>query len=167
MSRWITDTFTTASIGPASSLLINRTIPANDINLGKIKVVPATLGVTSQVFIYNSAAATPADIVYDTAAFPAILVDPLEDDGGGVTVERNEGFVVPYEDADSSLALHLQIFNNDVVAKTYTVTLIYELATAASQVVAVPGGLKATAFAVGLDITSSVTASLKDRKSVV
>jgi len=73
MSRWITDTFVTASIGAGASLVINRPIPNNAVNLGKIKVVPGSIGVTSQVLIFAKATALDADMAYKSLASQVIL----------------------------------------------------------------------------------------------
>jgi hypothetical protein len=152
------DVFTTATINAGASLVINHTIPSHSIDLYKIKVVPSAGSGPSIFEIYQKGSAGASDKVYGTKAFAGNLIDPVEDQGGGVVVERNEGFIIPYFDVDESLALHIKITNQDTVAKTYTVTLIYELATAASFGGGVPEDLKVSGLAAGLAITGIVKA---------
>lgn len=127
MSRLATASFTTASVGAASFLNHNESINGNFINILKVKVVPSVVGVTSEVQIYEKDTFLDADLIWGTNPFAGTEFDPIQKDAAGVVTETNKGHVVPYQDQDSSNELHIKFVNNDSQAKTYTVTVEYEL----------------------------------------
>lgn len=160
MGRYTTDSFTSASVPAHSSLAIDRIIGSNFINLVKIKATPSVGSGTSQLQIFKSASLDISTLAYNTVPFSGSLIDPIEDDGGGIIQERNEGFVAPYEDADASLRLHLTITNNYNSAQTYAISIKYEVAFGGSALSGPPGSLIAQATASGLNINSTVIALL-------
>jgi hypothetical protein len=121
------ETFTSASVSAGGTLIVNHTIVANKINITKIKVSPSIVAQgTNRIEFFKKDTCLLADLAYSTDDYIGTLVDPVEDDGGVIT-ERNEGFVVAYEDSDASLELHIQITNNHTVAKTYAFEITYEI----------------------------------------
>lgn len=127
MSRYATASFTTASVGAASFLNHNESIKGNFINILKVKVVPSVDGVTSEAQIYEKDTFQTADLIWGTNPFAGTDFDPIQKDAAGVVTEANKGFVVPYRDQDLSDELHIKLINNDTVAKTFDVTVEYEL----------------------------------------
>lgn len=130
MSRYIPESFTSGTVAAGGTLVVNHAILANQINLLKIKVVPSVILGTNKIEIFKKDTCLPADLAYSTDDYLNTLCDPVEDDAG-ITIERNEGFVCPYEDSDETLELHIKITNNHTVSKTYAFTIEYELAPAA------------------------------------
>ncbi len=126
MARYTTLSFTSASIGANTSLVINQAILSDIINVYKIKVTQGTPGGTTQVSIFKKSTALAADLIYNTVAFAGDLVDPVNDDGSNPVTEVNEGFLFPYEDLDAGKKLHIKIFNNDSVGKTFAIEIVYE-----------------------------------------
>lgn len=136
------------------------TIPANIINVAKIKIIPSIPAAPSQVMICQENTYSSAGTVYKTKQFTGTLVDPIEDDGVS-KVERTQGFVCSYEDLANSLQLYLRITNSHSASVTYTGTIWVdpEYSHGSSGViVGVPDGLDARAYASGLTITTGVTA---------
>jgi hypothetical protein len=121
--RYQTLTFTSGSVTANSSLQTNRTSLPSLFNILKLKVVPNTPGGTARVQIFKKDTFLVADLIFNSISFSGTMVTPIERD---TQSERNEGFVVPYEDDDASGELHIQIYNEDSVAKTFTVTVVYE-----------------------------------------
>lgn len=125
-SRYTTLTFTSGSVSAGSTLTSNQTISDDHINIYKVKVSTATTTSTADIELYKRDTYQLADRVYWANDFScaAAFVDPRERTSG---TERNEGFVVPYEDLDETTELHIKLTNNDSSAKTFTVTVIYEV----------------------------------------
>jgi hypothetical protein len=127
MVRYTIDTFTSGSIAGSGSGTVNHTLSFNAINVYKLKVVPSSAGAggTTQIEIYKKDTFLAADLVYRSGEFTGTLIDTGEDSGSAIT-EREEGFVLPYEDSDTSFELHIKIINNDASARTYSFTVVYE-----------------------------------------
>lgn len=126
MSRYIVETFTSPSVAGSGNLVVNHVILSNQVNINKIKVVPSVLSGTNKVEIFKHATCLPADTAYATDGYLETLVDPVQDEDDIVT-EKNEGFVATYEDLDATNVMHIKLTNGYVSAKTYTITLTYEL----------------------------------------
>jgi hypothetical protein len=124
--RWIIDSFTTATINPGSSLVVNRTLPFPILIIGKVKVTPNIVGGTATFGIYKSATCLDADVVYRAIDFDAtkVLVDPVEYTPSA-DYERAEGLIGAYEDLDALNQLHIKITNDDSVEKTFDVAVYY------------------------------------------
>lgn len=125
MSRYTTHTFTTASIPAGTSATFDRAFGVSALNVYKIIVTPSIAGSSNQVEIYKSSTYAAAKRVYGTRAYIGTLIEPMEDVGAG-PVERNEGFIFPYEDDDAVGQLHLKIYNNHTNAQTYDVKIVWE-----------------------------------------
>lgn len=126
MSRFQHFNTTTAAVGPASSTPpIVWALGANYVNIYLIVVTPSIAGTSNQVEIYSSADYAPGHRVYGTRAYTGTLIDPMEDIGSG-PVQRNEGFVFPYEDIDAGGNLHPKIYNNHTLSQTYVVDVYWE-----------------------------------------
>ena len=125
MGRTVAESWTTASVAAGASLTENRVINRNYLNVTKVKVVPSLTGQTSKFQIYKKDTHVIADIAYSSGDFAGTFYDPEELDGG-VSTERNGGFVANYEDLDASGELHTKVWNDDSQAKTYTITVEYE-----------------------------------------
>ena len=134
MPRFTSKTFVTASVGAGDFLNHNEVIGNSTFDILKIKIVPSVVGVDSIAQIYEKDTFTTADLVWGTNPFPATGFDPVQQDSAGVETEANRGFVVPYEDQDATGELHIKLVNNDTQAKTYTITIIYEIVPATSVV---------------------------------
>jgi hypothetical protein len=132
MARYEDAVLTTSLVPAGEWLPINQPISSSMINLVKIKVVPNSAGGTSRFQVFKRGTFLEMDKLYDTREFTGSLIDPVEDysdpmtDTPGATAERNEGSPIPYEDDDAGDILHLRIYNGDVNARTYTVTVRYE-----------------------------------------
>lgn len=123
MARTQQISYTSGSVSAGSSLQVNTTGLPSIFNIVKIKVTPNTPGATSRFELYKRDTFAAADLAYSTDEFDTGLVDPWE---AGSGTERTFGFVVPYEDLDSTGELHAKIYNNDTVSKTYAVVIDYE-----------------------------------------
>jgi len=134
MPRFTSTTFVTASVSASSFLNHNEVIGDSTFDILKVKVVPSVVGATSEAQIYERDTFLTADLVWGTNPFPATGFDPVQKDSAGVETEATRGFVVPYEDQDATTELHIKLVNNDTVAKTYTITIIYEAVAATSVV---------------------------------
>lgn len=136
------------------------TIPANIVNIAKIKVVPSVSTAQSEFMICKSNSYAPSTIVYRTDIFTGPLIDPIEDTGA-IKIERNQGFVCAYEDVNLSLQLYIYIKNLDANPVTYNGIIWVDAEYSHSTtgiVVGVPDGLEGKAYASNLNITSGVTA---------
>jgi hypothetical protein len=157
MARFTTVVFTTSSVSPGGSLNYDLTILLDTIDIGLIKIIPSIHAGTDQVIIYKKAARGSSDIIWSTKAFTgASSIDPVDSTGA----EINEGWIIPYYDEDNTKCLHFTFKNNHSAAKTYTVTIKYEVMP--TDVAAVPGspeGLVGRAVANGLRLLNIVTAS--------
>jgi len=168
MARFTTTTFVTASVSATSSLNHNEVIGDSNINIYKIKVVPSIVGVTSDAQLYEKDTFLDADRVWGTNPFTGTAFDPIQKDSAGVITEANRGFVVPYEDQDTSGEIHIKLVNNDSQAKTFTVTIVWEeVSLITGDDLEVDGNLKfksGTAFFGTLDhaITAARTWTLPD-----
>lgn len=136
MARFTTKTFVTASVPATSSLNHNEVLTSqpNFINILKIKVVPSIVGGTTEAQIYEKDTFLTADLLWGTNPFTATGFDPIQKDSAGVITEILRGFIVPYEDLDGTGELHIKLINNDSQAKTYTITVIYEVIRIADDV---------------------------------
>lgn len=124
MARFIVDTFNTGTITAGNSATFHRTITANKINVGKIKIVPSGL-TTGFVFeIFKKDTCLNADRQYGTKdpTQRNPFFEPTNRSGGEVL----EGFIIPYEDLDETLELHIKVTNKDSVSRNYDVTIHYE-----------------------------------------
>jgi len=124
MSRYKTVT-ASQTVGAFATVMVNLQLYLSETDIFKLKVVPSIGGGTCQISVFKRATGLPADLVYETVDFTGTLVDPVDDDGGGVVFERNEGFVFAYEDLDGTGQLHLQIYNNNAASKTFTITVMH------------------------------------------
>lgn len=159
MAKYTTVTHTTASVaGAGGSLDFEIDIPANSVDIYKVKITPSGGTGTSVFSILKAAARAASDLVYKTQAWDdAVWYDPVEDDGGAYA-ERNQGFVCRYEDADLALKLYCTIVNNDANARTYDVSIDIAASPFTPSVLGVPDLLVAEAMANGLSIRSTVLA---------
>lgn len=124
-SRYTTETFTSASVSAGATLNINRTSLADKMDLVKIKVVPDAPGGSFDFKIYKADTFAAAKLLAFWDDVAPNLYAPM-DISSGVPAEGLEGPAIPYDDDDASAELHLQIINNDGVAHTYTVTILWE-----------------------------------------
>lgn len=134
MPRFSSITFVTASIPSSDFLNHNEVIGNSAFDILAIKVVPSIVGSTTEVQVYERDTFLTADLLYSSNPFVATGFDPIQKDAGGVITEALRGFVAPYEDQDSTGEFHIKLINNDSQAKTYTVTLVYEVVAATSVV---------------------------------
>jgi hypothetical protein len=155
MGRYQTASFTTASVAGSGGILNHDlTIPANGIDISRIKITPSIAAGTQVVEIFLTASRSSSDLLYSTRAWTAAYFADPEDDAG---VYGLQGWVVPYYDTDETTKLHFRFTNNHTVAKTYAVEIDYEyMSTSDAGVEGVPEELFATAIANGLVITSGV-----------
>lgn len=125
--RFQTYSFVTSAVAAAGSSTFDRPIPGlpNFINIVKIVITPSIAGSSNKAEIYKSDTYAAAKRVWGTDDYAGTCIDPMEDIGAG-PVNRNEGFVVPYDDDDGTGEIHLKIYNNHVLAQTYTVTITWE-----------------------------------------
>jgi len=150
----------TVAIAAGGLASFGVTIPANTVNVAKIKVVPSIAAAESELLICQSNSYALTTAVYRTKRFIGVLIDPIEDDGT-VKVERTQGYVCSYEDLNSSLQMYLFINNWHTATVTYTGTIWVDAEyshVSSGVIVGVPDGLDARAFASGLVITTGVTA---------
>ena len=127
MPRFSTKTFVTASVPASGSLNHNEVIGDSFFDVHKIKIVPSIVGGTSEAQIYEKDTFLVADLIWGTNPFAATAFDPVQKDSAGVETEAQRGFIIPYEDQDATTELHIKLINNDGQAKTYTVTIEYEV----------------------------------------
>jgi hypothetical protein len=160
MSRYTTDSFTTASVLANGGILdFSRSLPNNFVDIVKIEITPAVVAGTAQFWIHSNSARAAGQVLYNSGIWSGTkFYDPVEDNAGSFA-ERNEGFVGRYYDALSALSMYCRIQNNDVSNKTYDIKITYALSEFSTNVVGVPDGLKASAYANGLDVTSGVFAA--------
>lgn len=151
-------TFTTSSILAGATSDLNKAINWNHIDIVKIKVVPSISTGTTKISFFKKDTFLAADRCHRTKAFSGSEFDPCDNDGTTVT-ETAEGFILPYEDLDLSLELHMRIENLDTVAKTYTVTILYlPGASADGSVTGVPEEIEPACTPVGLTVNFSALA---------
>jgi hypothetical protein len=155
MGRYQTASFTTASVAGSGGVLNHDlTIPANGIDISRIKITPSVSTGTQTVEIFLTASRGSGDLLYSTRAWTATY---FSDPADNVGAEGLQGWVVPYYDGDETTKLHLRFTNNHTSAKTYAVEIDYEyMSTSDAGVEGVPEELFATAIANGLVITSGV-----------
>lgn len=130
-SRYTSESFTSASVSAGATLNINRTGLADKMDLFKIKVVPDAPGGSFDFKIYKADTFAAAKLLAFWDDVAPNLYAPM-DISSGVPAEGLEGPAIPYDDDDASAELHLQIVNNDGVAHTYTVTILWEVPAGAS-----------------------------------
>jgi hypothetical protein len=116
-------TFTTASIASGASLSTNTTGMHNYLDILKVTVVPNTAGVAFRFEIYKKDTFA-SDICYRSRQVPGgeTLVDPFDEETGD---EREEGFILPYQDDDATGEIHSKLYNYGPSSSTFTVTIIY------------------------------------------
>lgn len=134
MARFSTAVFVTASVSSSDFLNHNEVLGNSAFDIVALKIVPSIVGGTSEAQVYERDTFLTADLLYSTNPFVATGFDPIQKDSGGVITEALRGFVAPYEDQDSTGEFHIKLINNDSQAKTYTITLIYEVVAATSVV---------------------------------
>lgn len=145
MSRYQTpDNFNTGSIAAGASGTFDRTITASICNIVKIKVVPSGSTVGYKFEIYKKDTYLAADRLFATKEqVQGSFYAPTDRSGNEVL----EGFVIPYEDLDASTELHIKITNHDSVARSFQVTITYDLSGVSSffsSVTGLTGNLKIT-----------------------
>lgn len=122
--------YVTTSIAAGTNAAIDITIGPSLFNLAQILIVPSAGSGNSRAEIYNTsagaAAGTDAGRVWGTDDIAGTIFDPMEWVNGQDPVPRNQGFIEPYADLDVAGQLHLKLYNNDSVDKTYAVTITYE-----------------------------------------
>jgi hypothetical protein len=131
--RWIADAFTTASIGANSSLVIDRPIPWNSADIGKITVYPSTVTGTTTFGIYRRGTCLDADMAYKSQAFGGNLIDPVQR-VSGTQFERNANVIANYDDLDAGKEIHVKITNTSAVSKTYQVSISYARAVVSETI---------------------------------
>jgi len=123
---FLTHSFTTASVAALTGVYtVSRTIGPDYFDIEKILVEPSTGTGPSQVFFYNSATMADADRIWGVDPIAGDIFTPMELEVGGTPTERNYANIASYVDADGGGQLHIKILNQDTVAKTYTVTVVY------------------------------------------
>ncbi len=127
--------YVSGSVGAGASVTEHKTIPADIIDIVKIKVTPSNASGTSEVFIYKKDTALSADLLFATKAFnnSSPLIHPIEDNAG-LTAERSTGYLLRYEDLDATGELHIKIKNNHSVGMTYTVEITYYINPASTVI---------------------------------
>ena len=116
-------TIATGNVAAGATFTVDSAISNNFINIAKVKVVPSgsTTGYVLQLFRHATRLA--ADLMFATkTSVVGNFYTPTSRSGGEVL----EGWVLPYEDQDVALQLHVSLTNNDNVARTYTITIEYE-----------------------------------------
>lgn len=129
MARYLVDAFTTASV-PANSILeFSRDLSSYSVNFVKIKIEPSANDHPAELRIFSKDDYDPAYMVYATLPFIADYIDPISDDEFTLT-EVNEGFILPYEEANGNDKAYFRIYNDSDSPRTFDVTIVYEVATA-------------------------------------
>lgn len=124
MARFIEDTFDTGIIAAGSSLTLHRPLPANKINIGKIKVVASAIITGYAIEIFKKATALPIDRQY--ASRNPVNINPYVDPVSRSGEEVLEGFIIPYDDMSGLQQLHVKISNRDPADQSYAVSIWYE-----------------------------------------
>lgn len=127
MARFTQVTFNTGSISAGSSATFNPAIVSSRVNVGKVKIVPSGATVGYYAEIYKKNTFLSVDRQYSTKDKRlSNFYDPTDLLGNEVL----EGFVLPYEDLDASSQIHVKVYNQDAVSRSYDVTLWIEDANA-------------------------------------
>lgn len=147
MPRFTIDTFNTGSIPALGSQSFDRLIYSNRVDIGKIKVIPSgsTIGYTLEIFKSN------IGVIKQWGTKPqwkGNFYDPTDRDGN----EVEEGFVIPYEDLDSTKTLHYRITNHDSVARSYNISTYYEVPAA----IGTSDGRLTDVLVVGVGVTTNI-----------
>lgn len=158
MSRFTTASFTTASVAGSGGVLDHTlTIPANSLDIARIKITPSIGAGAQKVEIFIAPTRAASELLWSTGEWTAAV---LNDPGDGAGAAVKQGWVVPYEDSAEALSMYFRFTNQHTVAKTYDVEIDYEyLATDESGIYGVPEGLIASGMANGLTIVTGVVAS--------
>ena len=124
----------TQILGPVnanSSAEFNIVIANDIINIMKVKVVPSILGGSAIYQMYDRDTFAATSFIYGTHAIVGIWDDPvtLDDTGNTVASESVMMFLVPYYDRDESTELHFKVTNRDSQAKSFELTIVYEVPT--------------------------------------
>jgi hypothetical protein len=163
VARYSVLTTTTESVsGSGGSLDFELDLPANAVDLYKIKIAPSSTGETSIFSIFKTPDRDPEDLIYKTKPWDDTeYYDPIEDNAG-VYSERAEGFVCRYEDTEEAGKLYCTIVNNKGTARTYDIEISIDISPFSPNAIGVPDVLTATATANGLLVTSKVIAAVNN-----
>lgn len=124
MARFTSIVFNTGAVAAGANYDFNTDVPSNQINIGKVKVVPSAVTQGWSFALYKKTTRLAVDRQYSTKdpSLVASFYDPSDRNGGEVL----QGFLIPYEDLDATGKLHGRIHNYDAVARSYAVQIDYE-----------------------------------------
>lgn len=106
----------------------NENIGEDFINIVKLKIEPDLAGDIFEVEIYEQDTFLVDSLVYGTNPIASPnYYDPVRRDASGTETEGTRRYVVAYEDLDASNELHLRITNNSAAARTFIVTIVFEV----------------------------------------
>lgn len=124
-ARYQSHNFTSASVAGGANSDNNRTGLPSLLNIVKILVTQDAPGGTFDFKVFKKDTFLAADLLYFADDVAPALYYPM-DISSGSPAEAEEGPPIPYDDEDGTGELHIRITNNDGVAHTYTVTMLYE-----------------------------------------
>lgn len=124
MSRFTTLHVASGAVISGGDFDSDIAIPQNNVNLGKVKVLPSgsTLGYYLQIF--KQASRLDAVMQFSTKV-PQIgnYYVPTDRNGNEVL----QGWVLPYEDVDGLAQIHVRLHNLDPVTRSYDIYIDYEV----------------------------------------
>ncbi len=126
MARFTTLNINFSSVGAGATQNQSVTISNNYINIYKVKITPSISGGSQVLKMYTKNTYSSADLIYMITG-SGVVFDPALYDGS-TYVEAKVGFLVPYEDEQATVKLHIGITNNDSQTKDFTVSVLYEAA---------------------------------------